>query len=159
MKAYSLIVIFVCCICRYTSVYIMPKFERNILNFGYGINFKYEGMISHSFYRFYVVTKFILPTINDFQFIPIDFDSECSYLYVDLSGHKYPTQYLSNFRNFCKKIVPFVEFYKEQIDYYNKTVHNILTEQIPLILPNFPKNRKEKRRIITSLVTAFIGLA
>ena len=32
-------------------------------------------------------------------------------------------------------------------------------EKNPLILPNFPKNRKEKRGIITSLVTGFIGLA
>ena len=32
-------------------------------------------------------------------------------------------------------------------------------KEIPLILLNFPKNRKEKRGIITSLVTSFIGLA
>ena len=68
MKAYSLIIIFVCCICKYTSVHIMPELKRNILNFGYGINFKHEGMLSHSFDRFYVVTKFILPNINDLKF-------------------------------------------------------------------------------------------
>ena len=60
MKAYSLIVIFVfiCCICKYTSVEIMLELKRNILNFGYRIDFKYEGMLAHSFDRFYVVTKF-----------------------------------------------------------------------------------------------------
>ena len=67
-------------------------------------------------------------------------------------------QYLANIKNFCKKIVPFIDFYKKQIDYYNKTVHDILTKEIPLILPNFPKNIK-KRGIITSLVTKFIRLA
>ena len=47
MKGYSLIVIiFACCICRYTSVEIMPEFKKTILNFGYGINFKYEGMFN-----------------------------------------------------------------------------------------------------------------
>ena len=40
----------------------MPELKRNVLNFGYGINFKYEGTLSHSSDRFYVVTKFILPT-------------------------------------------------------------------------------------------------
>ena len=35
----------------------MPELKRNILNFWYGINFKYEGMLSHSFDRFYVVTN------------------------------------------------------------------------------------------------------
>ena len=57
------------------------------------------------------------------------------------------------------KIVPCVYFYKKEIDSYNKTVHDILRKEIPLILPSFPKNRKEKRGIITSLVTGFIRLA
>ena len=91
-----------------------PK-KRNISNFGCGINFKYEGMLSHSFDRVHVVSKFILPTINDLMFSPIDFDSECSYSNVDLSRHRYPIQYLPNIKNLCKKIVPFIDFYKKQI--------------------------------------------
>ena len=46
----------------------MPELKRNILNFGYGINFKYEGMLLHSFDMLYVVTKFILPTIEGVKF-------------------------------------------------------------------------------------------
>ena len=60
MKAYSLIVIFIfiCFICKYTSVENMPELKRNILSFGYGINFKYELKLAHSFDIFYVVMKF-----------------------------------------------------------------------------------------------------
>ena len=36
-----------------SAVDIMPELKRNILNFGYGVNFKYEGMLSHSFDRYY----------------------------------------------------------------------------------------------------------
>ena len=68
----------------FTSVDIMPKHKINILNFGCRINFKYEGMLSYLFYRFYVVTKFILLTMDDLKFSPIDFDSECNYLNIDL---------------------------------------------------------------------------
>ena len=32
-----------------SAIDIMPELKRNILNFGYGVNFKYEGMLSHSF--------------------------------------------------------------------------------------------------------------
>ena len=142
MKAYSLIVIFVCCICKYTSVNIMPELKRTILNLGHGINFKCEGMLSHSFCQFYVVAKFILPTSDDLKFSPIYFDSECSYLNMDLKRHRYPTQYSPNIKNFCTKVVPFVDFYKKQIDYNNKTVHDILTKEIPLILPNFPQKER-----------------
>ena len=67
MKAYSLI-IFSCCGCKYTYVDNKPELKRDILNFGYGINFKYEGMLSHLFDRFYIVTEFILPTIDDVNF-------------------------------------------------------------------------------------------
>ena len=34
-----------------------PELQKNILKFGYGINYKYEGMLVHSFNRFYVITK------------------------------------------------------------------------------------------------------
>ena len=107
-------------------------------------------MLSHFFDRFYVVTKFILPTINHIKFLPNDFDSECSYLNVNLSRHRYPTQYLPNTKTLYKKIVPFVNFYKKQIDYSNQIVCDILTQEISLMLPHFPKNRKEKRSIIAS---------
>ena len=29
-----------------------PELQKNILKFGYGINYKYEGMLAHSFDRF-----------------------------------------------------------------------------------------------------------
>ena len=35
----------------------MPELKYNVLRFGYGVNVRYEGMLSHLFNRFYVVTK------------------------------------------------------------------------------------------------------
>ena len=137
----------------------MSGLKRNILNFVYRFNFKYEGMLSHSFDRFYVVMKFVLPTVKDLNFSSIKFDSDCSYLDVDIDRSQFLTQYIPNMRNFCKKLVPFIHLNKEQIDYYNCTANEILTKEISLILPMFPKERKETRSIITSLVTSFIGLA
>ena len=54
-----------------TCIEIKPELERNILTFGYGINYKYEGMLAHSFNRFYAVTKFMLPMIGDLKFSKI----------------------------------------------------------------------------------------
>ena len=113
MKVYSLVVIFVCCICEYTSVDIMSELKRNILHFGYGINFKHEGMLSHSFDRFYVAIKFVLPTTDNLKFLPLKFDLTCNYLNVDLSRNKILTQYIPNLKNFCKKIIPFTDFLQE----------------------------------------------
>ena len=58
---------------------------------------------------------------------------------------------------FCKKIGPFVIYYKRLIKSYDNTAHNILKNEINLMLPQIP--RKQKCGIITRLVSSFIGLA
>ena len=62
---------FFICVYRCSTVDTMPELKRNILNFGYGVNFKYEGMLSHSFDKFYVVAKFELPRVEDLKLTPI----------------------------------------------------------------------------------------
>ena len=37
-------------------------------------------MLAHSFDRFYVVTKFILPTQDDLKLSPTGCDKECKYI-------------------------------------------------------------------------------
>ena len=70
----SLIIFFVC---KYTAMDIKledTELQNNILKFGYRINYKYMGTISHSFDRFYVITKFELPKVQDVQFTTIPYD-------------------------------------------------------------------------------------
>ena len=160
MKAYSLVlIIIICCICWYASIDIGPELKKNILNFGYGISFKYEGMLVHSFNRLYVVTKFILHTVKDLKFLTINFNETCHYLH-EKNGHSVDAkQYISYLIVYCRKIIPFVHYYKEQISSFNCTVPSILTNKMLLILSKFPKTCKVKRGIITSLISGFIGLA
>ena len=56
------------------------ELQNNILKFGYSINYKYMGMVSHSFDRFYVITKFELPKVQDLQFTTIPYDKNCEHL-------------------------------------------------------------------------------
>ena len=58
---------------------------------------------------------------------------------------------------FCKKIEPFINYYKRLIKSYNNTTHNILEMEINLLLPQIP--RVQKCGIITTIVSSFIGLA
>ena len=64
----------------------------------------------------------------------------------------------------CLKIVPYMEFYRRQIKYYNITAHKILTKDIGLILPTFPTDKRPKRgaildSILTCIASSVIGLA
>ena len=58
----------------------------------------------------------------------------------------------------CRKIRPYVKYYRDQTNSFNHTVHNILTNETGFILPKYIE-RKEKHGIITSLISGFIGLA
>ena len=64
MKFIYIIAFVFMCVHKELAINIMPELKKNILNFGYGVNFKYEDMLSHSFDRFYVVTKFEIPKIK-----------------------------------------------------------------------------------------------
>ena len=134
--------------------------ERNILNFGYEVNFKNEGMLSHSFDRFYVVAKFELPRVEDLKLATIEFDSKCTYLAIN---DTHSASYFQNLLAYCLKIVPYVQFYKKQIEYYNCIAYEILTNEIGLILPTFPKEKRPKRSILASVLegiaSRIIGLA
>ena len=80
-------------------------------------------MLGCSFYRFYVVTEFMLPSVNDLNFSPIDFNAKCNYLNEDLSSNQNVKQHISNLKIYCEKAVPFIDFYKKQIS-YNCRAHN-----------------------------------
>ena len=77
MKLYSLIL---AGIIFHLSIGIKIKLElqSNILKVGYGINYKYEGMLAHLIDRFYIVTKFILPSIGDIKFSRLNYDNTCA---------------------------------------------------------------------------------
>ena len=115
-----------------------------------GVNFKYEGMLSHSFDQFYVVAKFELPKVEDRNLSTIDFDSNCSYL--DGSGN-----YVRKLLRHCLTIVPYIDFYKRQIAYYNTTAHRIMTKDIGLILPTFLTDKRPKRGAILASVQGGIA--
>ena len=122
----------------------MPDLKRNVLNFGYRANFKYGGMLAHSFDRFYVVTKFEMPKREDLKLVTFTFDLRCGHLVKDKT-------FMQKYLKHCQRIVPYVKFYQKQIEYYNQTAYNILQNEIGYILSTFTEsNRKEKILICSS---------
>ena len=143
-----------------SAVDIMPELKKNSLNFGYGVNFKYEGMLSHSFDRFYIVTKFELPKTKDLKLATFGFDFECSYAnHTSTSNTDY-----AKLMNYCMKITPYPQLYQRQIQYYNKTAYDTLGNDMGKILPKFPTDKRQKcgsilTSILGSIVSKVIGLA
>ena len=92
-------------LCLLISVYdssaidFMPELKCNTLNFGYVVNFKCEGMLSHSFDQFYIVTKFELPKTRDLRLSTFKFGFECSY-----ANHTSTNTNYAKHLKYCMKI-------------------------------------------------------
>ena len=72
-------------------------------------------MLAHSFDGFYVVTKFIPPSIWDMNFSKLNYDNTCAYLDDENSHDAETKRYTLDLLAFCKKIEPYVAYYKRQI--------------------------------------------
>ena len=135
------------------------ELQKNVLKFGYGINYKYIGTLSHSFDKFDVVTTFGLPKVKDLEFTTIPYDTGCKHLDAAKSKERYPWGLIDEVKEYCVKTAPHIAYYKKQMEYYNQTAYEILTNELALILPTFSKQERQKRGILTSIITGFIGLA
>ena len=92
----------------------MPELKKNVLNFGYSANFKYEGILTHSFDRFYVVTKFEMPKIDDLKLTTFTFlYCVCKHLMSDRT-------FMQIYLKYCQRIVPYVRLYQKQVHIITK---------------------------------------
>ena len=78
---------------------------------------------------------------------------------------KIPDMIRDMFNVYCRNIIPYMYLYKHQVEYYEKTVYNILEKDIGMILPTFgnmennAQSKCPKRQTISALISGFIGLA
>ena len=113
-------------------------------------------MLAHLFDQFYVVTKFISPSLKDIKFSRLNFDYTCAYMNKEYAPNMDSRKYLTELRTYCNKIKPFVSYYSKLINSFNKTAYNILENEIRPLLPYISR---QKPGIITTLASGFIGLA
>ena len=78
MKLYAFLLIVILAVSD--SIKFNLELQKNILKFGYSRNYKYEGMLADSFDRFYIVTKFMLPSVGDIKFSNLNFNHSCTYM-------------------------------------------------------------------------------
>ena len=97
-----------------------------------------KGMLTHSFERFYVVTKFEMPKIEDLKLTIFTFHFACRHL---MSDKIFMQKYLKH----CQRIVLYVRLYQKEVQYYYQTACNILQNDLNLILPTFTETNRKKR--------------
>ena len=117
----------------------MPELKHNVLRFGYGVNFRNEGMLAHSFDRFYVVTRIEMPKVSDLNLTLFQFDYNCGHVtnIEKDTSFKVLSTIKDMFNVYCKNIITYMYLYKHQVEYYEKTVYHLLEKDIGLILLKF----------------------
>ena len=156
MKLYTFALMMITLVVVSKGIKFNLELQKNILKFDYGINYKYEGMLEHSFDRFYIVMKFMLPSMGDIRFSILNFYHSCAYMNNEYAPNPDSRKYLTELKTYCNKIKSFVSHYTNLIKSYNATVYNILKNEIK---PLIPQLSRQKCGIITTLVSGFIGLA
>ena len=80
------------------------ELPKNILKFGYRINYKYEGMLAYLFDRFYIIAKFMLPLMGDLKFSNLNFDHSSAYMNKKYTPNMDSSKYLTELKTYCNKI-------------------------------------------------------
>ena len=81
-----------------------PELQKNILKFGYSINYKYEGMFVDLFDRFYIITKFMLPSMGGIKFSNLNFDHSCTYMNEKYAPNTDSSKYLAELKTSAIKL-------------------------------------------------------
>ena len=109
---------------------IAPNLYQNKLNFGYGINFKYNGQLHHNLDRAWIVYRINLPSVQTVKFPKLAFDTECPYTDKVQSKSQKETDDLLYMRKICLITKPLIDFIKKKEAYYAKRIQHILNNEL-----------------------------
>ena len=112
------------------SASVASELYWNKLNFSYGINFKYNGLINHDIDRVWVVTKVQIPDISELKFPEIDFDMNCVLLNKYAQEFPYAATYVQGIRALCMSVQPLLHLIKSKRDYYASQINKLYSEDI-----------------------------
>ena len=113
-------------------------------------------MLAHSFDRFYIITKYMLPSMEDLKFSNLNFGHSCAYMNKEYMPNTDSSKYLAELKTYCNKIKPFASHYSTLIKSYNAAVYSILPNEVRPLLPHISQ---QKYGLVSTLVSGFIGLA
>ena len=100
----------------------------NHLNISLGINYKYNGLLYHNIDRVWVVTKVILPKLEDITFPDVKFDTDCSFVN---KIHDANPSVKTIIQSMCKSMKLPITLIKQKEKFYEMAIQSILKEEIP----------------------------
>ena len=149
-----------------SSLDIAPELRQNQLEFPWGTNFKYNGMLNHNLDRVWIVTKVDIPKFSELKFPEWNFYNNCDYLTSrdSLSGRKIE-QLSRNYKRYaevkayykaiCALYMPLVSLIRNKETYYRRRVRKLLQNDIAYALEH--SNGTVTKRSVAAAVLPFLG--
>ena len=121
----------------------LERVGKNKLNFGYGVNFKFNGEIHNNLDRVWVVQRFNLPQELENYVKGKKIGLDCSYENVRLPGFDKGRDYDSDRRlNFikglCRQTEPLFESIEKGAFHYQQILEKLVNHDIPNALHRLP---------------------
>ena len=121
----------------------LERVGKNKLNFGYGVNFKYNGEIHNNLDRVWVVQRFNLPRELHNYVKGKKIGLDCSYRNVRIPGYEKGRDYDSDNRlNFikemCRQTEPLFESIEKGAYHYQQILEKLIKFDIPNALHKLP---------------------
>ena len=80
----------------------------------------------------------MLPSLGELKFSDLNYGNTCAYLHNRNAQNTETRKYMLDLKTLCKKIQPFVTYFKRLMTSYNNAMHYILEKEINLLLPQIP---------------------
>ena len=121
----------------------LERVGKNKLNFGYGVNFKYNGEIHNNLDRVWVVQRFNLPKELHNYVEGITFGLDCSLQDIKslgiLQGRDFDSDKRLNFiKETCRQTEPLLQSIKRGAYHYQKVLKKLVNFDIPNALHKLP---------------------
>ena len=143
----------------------LPK--ENILQFPYGTNFKFNGLLHHRVERVWVVTKLPIPNMDTIPFPTAELELSCEHIIsASKEADRARTASISSEAkksglNFMKKVCttsqPIFNWMKQKQDHYKQTVENLIVKELTRLTPQAAATIRTKR-FLAAFLPSIAGL-
>ena len=151
----------------FSYIYASSLPKENILQFPYGTNFKFNGLLHHKVDRVWVVTKFPIPQLSDINFPIAELDLSCEHIIAAIAHAEatHKGSYIKSLshtnlvymKKICLTSVPIFKYMKQKQDYYQSRVTTLITNELTKLTPQVEVVKRQKR-FIAAFLPSIAGL-
>ena len=142
--------------------------KANFLQFPYGTNFKYNGLVHHQVDRLWVVAKLPIPNINQIKFPVAELNLNCEHIIAEESKilkiryrDSDKPMHLANIKHMkevCMTSQPLYKWLQKKEQQYQSIIENLIEKELLQLTPQVKMVSQRNKRFLGALIPTVAGL-